>query len=227
MASIDVEQNDALLNLRQAIATNQEPILTTSADPSVAADVQPDLAKATHIHFSTPNGHKTFPLDTCTRFIFPPSDQGIDLRSVYFAWQHRDDPTQSYVSATTQLNNALSSAAGAGGKIRNLGFAERLELKSWLDGSSEESENIKPLEAQKAAAQAAGSAAVASGVAGGIAPVTGAGIAAPAVKGSKSSDPRLAEIYRGERKMGDRNTILRGIKPTVYATKLEDMRFAY
>jgi parafibromin len=92
-----------------------------------------------------------------------------------------------------------------------------MQLKSWLDGSGvgEESEYIRPLEADKATADALGSAAVASGAIGGIPTITGAGVAAAQVKGLRSEDPRLAEIYRGERTMGDRNTILRGIKPTV------------
>ena len=51
---------------------------------------------------------------------------------------------------------------------------------------------------------------VASGAAGGVTTV-------PAVGGrvAKTIDPRLQEIYNGERRMGDRNTVLRGIKPTV------------
>jgi len=136
---------------------------------------------------------------------------------VYFAWLNRDKAVQDYVSSSTKVNSDLAAPGGAGGKIFNLVFAERLQLKSWLDGSgiAEESEYIKPLEADKAAADASGSAAVASGAAGGIPTITGAGIAAPAVKGLKSEDPRLAEIYQKERIMGDRNTILRGIKPTV------------
>lgn len=57
---------------------------------------------------------------------------------------------------------------------------------------------------------AAASAQVAAGIKGGIAPVTSAG-----GRQGKSIDPRLAEIYNGERRMGDRNSVLRGIKPTV------------
>jgi parafibromin len=215
--SSEAEQNDPLLNLQQAIASNQEPLLTSTPDPSVATDAQPDLAKATHIHFNTLEGSKTHPLTKATRFILPSTGKSVDLRSVYFAWLHRDKAVQDYVNASKEVNDGLAAAGGAGGKLVNLGFSDRMQLKSWLDGSGvgEESEYIRPLEADKAATDALGSAAVASGAIGGIPTVTGAGIAAAPVKGLRSEDPRLAEIYRGERTMGDRNTILRGIKPTV------------
>lgn len=82
---------------------------------------------------------------------------------------------------------------------------------TWLEGASEESEYIKPLASDTSSAAA--SAQVASGAKGGIVPVTSG------VKGrqgpTQTIDPRLAEIYNGERRMGDRNSVLRGIKPTV------------
>jgi len=61
---------------------------------------------------------------------------------------------------------------------------------------------------------AAASAQVASGATGGIAPVTSGAVG----RQGKNIDPRLAEIYNGERRMGDRNSVLRGIKPTVCET---------
>jgi len=94
--------------------------------------------------------------------------------------------------------------------VQNLAFVERLDLITWLEGASEESEYIRPLAPE--AVSASKSAQVASGQVGGIAPVTsGAGARIRTV------DPRLQEIYNGERRMGDRNSILRGIKPTVRA----------
>ena len=132
--------------------------------------------------------------------------------------------------------------------MQNLVFVERLDLITWLEGASEESEYIKPLEgaagdaaaaASVAAAAAAASATtasvsatvtrsaedsanVASGAAGGVATVSSAGGAkagaATGVSGSgvgKTVDVRLLEIYNGERKLGDRNSVLRGIKATV------------
>ncbi len=41
------------------------------------------------------------------------------------------------------------------------------------------------------------------------------------VRGGRTVDPRLREIYNLERRMGDRNTVLRGIKPTVSATTIK------
>lgn len=215
--SLEATQNDPLLNLQQAIAANQEPILTSTPDPGVASDTEPDLAKATYIHFNTPEGSKTYPLKQATRFILPANGKEVDLRSVYFAWTNREKTVPDYLNAGKEFNNGLAAPGGAGGRLENLGFSERKQLESWLDGSSagEENDYIKPLEAEQAAAAARGSAAVASGAAGGIPTIKGAGIAAAPVKGLRSQDPRLAEIYRGERPMGDRNTILRGIKPTV------------
>jgi parafibromin len=215
MASADAEHNDPLISLRNAIAINQEPLLTTSPDPSSASDIAPDLSKATHIHFNAADGRHTYPLDTVTRYHSPSSDTLASLRTVFFAWQRKDDSVPGYIAATQQLNDELSRPGAAGGKVQNLVFAERLDLTSWLDGSADDSDNIRPLDAQKAAAQASGSAAVAAGSAGGIAPVTSAGSGALAPRGSKTVDPRLGEIYAGERKMADRNSILRGIKPTV------------
>jgi parafibromin len=215
MASADTELSDPLLSLRSAITSNQEPLLTTSADPSSASDAELDLSKATHIHFNAPSGRQTFPLSATTRFYSPQAKQQVSFRTIYFAWVRREDNVPIYIAATTKLNDELGAAGAAGDRIQSLGFAERLDLVSWLDGSSEDSEHIKPLDAQKASDQAAGSAAVAAGIAGGIAPVTSTGTAG--ARGPGTIDPRLAEIYRGERKIADRNSILRGIKPTVGA----------
>jgi hypothetical protein len=90
--------------------------------------------------------------------------------------------------------------------VQNLAFVERLDLITWLEGASEESEYIKPL-----TSSTAGSAQAAAGIAGGVAPTT----SGAAGRQSKPTDPRLQEIYSGERSMGDRNSVLRGIKPTV------------
>lgn len=97
--------------------------------------------------------------------------------------------------------------------MQNLAFVERLDLITWLEGASEESEYIKPLAEDTSAAASASK--VAAGTKGGIAPVTSA---ASGVRSAKTIDPRLAEIYNGERRMGDRNSVLRGIKPTVRHT---------
>ena len=93
--------------------------------------------------------------------------------------------------------------------MQNLVFVERLDLITWLEGASDESENIKPLEGDSLAA--AKSAQSASGQAGGVSAVA-SGVT---TRGGKPIDPRLQEIYNLERRMGDRNSVLRGIKPTV------------
>lgn len=83
-----------------------------------------------------------------------------------------------------------------------LSFVERLDLISYLDSATEDSEYVKPLAAD--VANAANAAKIASGA---VAGSTAANIGL--------QDSRLTDIYNGERKMGDRNTILRGVKPTV------------
>jgi parafibromin len=205
MAATDGVQHDALLLLRQSIASDSPIIPTTTADATSASSVDPSLATATYLHFSSP-AQISIPLNTPTRFTS--SDQPVDLRSIYFAWLKRESAIPEYNSAAQALDAELSAPGGAGGKVQNLAFVERLDLITWLEGASEESEHIKPLASDTS--NAAALAQVASGAKGGIAPVTsGAG------RSGKTIDPRLAEIYNGERKMGDRNSILRGIKPTV------------
>ncbi|KAL5348356.1 accessory factor associated with RNA polymerase II [Pseudogymnoascus australis] len=206
MASADgtTPQQDALLLLRQSIASDTPalPSLTSSAPTT------PDLplSSAQHLHF--PHASTTLPLTTPTRFTS--SSTPVDLRSIYFAWLKREVAIPDYNAAALALNSALSATDGAGGAVQNLAFVERLDLITWLEGASEESEYIRPLAAD--AASAAASAQVASGKAGGIAPVaSGAG------RGNRTVDPRLQEIYNGERRMGDRNSVLRGVKPTDFS----------
>ena len=103
--------------------------------------------------------------------------------------------------------------------MRNLVFVERIDLITWLESASEESDYIEPLKLPDG--EIAGAAARAADVAGGAAVptagATGIGVTqtAPGGRPVKVIDARLQEIYNGERKMGDRNTVLRGIKPTV------------
>lgn len=95
--------------------------------------------------------------------------------------------------------------------MQNLVFVERLDLITWLEGSSDDSEYIKPLEADSAAAQAAASSTAIQGAAGAAAVTVGGA----AVRIARSRNPVLQAIYNNERRIGDRNSILRGIKPTV------------
>ena len=212
---------DPLIALRRAIASNTLPTPTTSSNVSdAAAHATDDLATATHLLFQD-NPAQTISLTTPTRFVSSSSEAPVDLRGIFFAWQKKDVAIPEYIASATELNESLKTVPG-GGEVHNLVFVERLDLITWLEGASDESEYIKPLEgaaaveadAQAEAARAAVQApALAQGVAPGGAPGAGTGTAAG--RAPKSIDPRLQEIYNGERKMGDRNSVLRGIKPTV------------
>ena len=204
---MDQSEHDALSSLRRCIASNHPPIPSTSADGAVGENHTDSLALATHLHFPGPDAH-TIPLNTPTRFTS--SDSPVDLRSIFFAWQKKDVNIPDYIASAQQLNDELpKTAAQEDSKVQILVFVERLDLITWLEGASDESEYIKPLEGDSAAAK---SAQLAAGAAGGISTVpSGAAGTGP----GKQVDPRLQEIYNLERRMGDRNTILRGTKTTV------------
>ncbi|KAJ4154066.1 hypothetical protein LMH87_010529 [Akanthomyces muscarius] len=191
-------EQDPLLRLRQAIAAGHAITPSASAD---AGSPEVGLAQASHLLIPTADDQAVvvLPMDAATRFIS--SDNPVDLRSIYFAWLNRELAIPEYNAAAAALNGELGAAAN----VQNLGFIERLDLITWLEGASEESEYIKPLADDQAAVAAA-------------APVTkGASAAVQARAGKGTLDPRLASIYDGERRMGDRNTVLRGIKPTDFS----------
>lgn len=221
--------SDPLLSLRRAIAAQALPTPTTSSDVSNAADnLTDDLAKASHLYFAHPLPH-TLPLNTLTRFVSTANnDAQVDLRSIFFAWQKKDVAIPEYIASAQEVNEALKQKKEQEGgneeQVLNLVFVERLDLITWLEGASDDSEYIKPLEGAAAAAEAA----AASAAADVTAPIVAADAAtaavpkaavsrtaAPGAKPTKVIDPQLQEIYNGERKLGDRNTVLRGIKPTV------------
>ena len=198
--------HDPLTSLRRSIASNNPPTPTTSPDAPSSENATDNLGVATHLYFTNPEPH-TFSLDTPTRFIS--SDNPVDLRSIYFAWQQKDVNIPVYIASAQKLSDELGSTDRGGGKVQNLVFAERLDLITWLEGASDESEYIKALESDSSATK---SAQVASGALGGVSTVPSGTAGA---RSGKQIDPRLQEIYNLERKMGDRNSILRGIKPTV------------
>lgn len=231
MSAADPSLQDPLLSLRRAIASGSLPAPTTSSELS-DQDATDDLSKATHLFFSQPTP-QAISLTTPTRFVSATSDS-VDLRSIFFAWQKKDVAIPEYIASAQELNEALKQKEpqepGKEEKVHNLVFVERLDLITWLEGASDESEYIKPLEGAAAAAEAAAAAAgaaqadssagIASGAAGGVSSVpsgapSAAQAGAQAGRAQKPIDPRLQEIYNGERKTGDRNTLLRGIKPTV------------
>ncbi|GMF77916.1 unnamed protein product [Aspergillus oryzae] len=225
----DPSLQDPLLALRRAIAAGSLPTPTTSSDPS-DQNATDNLAKATHLFFRNPSP-QTIPLNAPTRFFSTASDSAVDLRSIFFAWQKKDVAIPDYIASAQELNESLRQKERKEGEqeeqVQNLVFVERLDLITWLEGASDESEYIKPLEGAAAAAasavdQAQASANIASGAAGGVSAVPSGAPGATAPSGgaqqgktAKVVDPRLQEIYNGERKMGDRNSVLRGIKPTV------------
>ncbi|EGX90777.1 Pol II transcription elongation factor subunit Cdc73, putative [Cordyceps militaris CM01] len=196
-----VNEQDPLLRLRQVIAAGQAIVPSASSE---AGSPEVGLAQASHLLLADA-APSALRMDAPTRFIS--SDQPVDLRSIYFAWLNRELAIPEYNAAAATLNAELGAA---GARVQNLGFIERLDLITWLEGASDESEYIKPLvgDAEAAAAAAA-------------APATKAGAAAAAAVQARSGkgtlDPRLASIYDGERRMGDRNTVLRGVKPTDFS----------
>lgn len=200
MAVVATSDHDPLLLLHKSISNKQTFIPVASDDPGAATESP--LAQATYLHF--PSQGVSLAIEAPTRFIS--NDKPVDLRSIYFAWLNRELAIPEYNASATALNEQLV-AAGSSSKVQNLGFIERLDLITWLEGASEESEYIKPLAGDAEAAAA-----------GGAAPASKPGAvsaAAQARSGKGTLDPRLASVYDGERKMGDRNTVLRGIKPTV------------
>jgi parafibromin len=217
----DPSLQDPLLSLRRAIAAGSLPTPTTSSDLSTETATD-DLAKATHLYFQNPLP-QALPLNTPTRFISSSSESPVDLRGIFFAYQKKDVAIPEYITSVQELNEALKqNLRGEGAaeeKAQNLSFVERLDLITWLEGASDESEYIKPLEGAAGAvssvdqAQASASVAGAAGVSTASSAVPAPGAAA--AKAGKVIDPRLQEIYNGERKLGDRNSVLRGIKQTV------------
>ncbi|KAI0813616.1 RNA pol II accessory factor, Cdc73 family-domain-containing protein [Xylaria sp. FL0064] len=195
-------EQDPLLLLRQSIASGSAIVPTASADAS-APEV--GLSQATHLTFTSPS-RISLPIDTPTRFVS--NDTPVDLRSIYFAWLNREVAIPEYNSFASQFNQDLGGKA----QVHKFAYIEKLDLITWLEGASEESEHIKPLAGDKDGSASTAAAALAS-----------KGAAAPAIgstlgrSGKGTLDPRLASIYNSERKMGDRNSVLRGIKPTDFS----------
>ncbi|KAJ9134555.1 CDC73-domain-containing protein [Coniochaeta hoffmannii] len=201
---MEAVDQDPLLLLRQSIASGKPIIPTTSPDDTSSSPApEADLAHATHLQFTDPR-RISIPIDAPTRFIS--NDSPVDLRSIYFAWLNREVAIPEYNASATKLNDELAGAA----TVHKFAFVERLDLITWLEGASEESEYIKPLAGEKD--NSAVAAAASAALKGSTAPTSAQG-----KSGRGTLDPRLAQIYNGERRMGDRNTVLRGIKPTDFS----------
>ena len=196
---------DPLLAFKRSIQAKQPPMTTEAPSDSAPGTPQTDLSLATHLRFSHA-GPQTFDLTTSTRVSI--NDETVDLRSIYFMWLKNDLPSVEYNNACQQLTNELNEDGKVGGRVRRILFGEKAEILAWLDGA-DDCQYVLPLspEAQKEQDEADRAVAAARGATAQQRPTMG-GVAA-------GLDPKLKEIYNGERRMGDRNSILRGIKPTV------------
>ncbi|KAK4176715.1 putative cell division control protein [Triangularia setosa] len=190
---------DPLLLFRQSIRTSSRiiPVSSSESNDEVA------LSQATHLVFSDSGNRVVLPVDVQSRFM---STEGnlIDLRSIYFAWVNRDITIPEYNAAAEKLNEEL----GKGG-VHKFPFVERLNLIAWLEGAGDDTEFIKPL----VGGEKEGGEKVGGGFGEEMKKVEKRGEKA----GKGMVDPRLAQIYEGERRMGDRNSVLRGIKPTDFS----------
>ncbi|KAF2973509.1 hypothetical protein GQX73_g93 [Xylaria multiplex] len=195
-------EQDPLLLLRQSIASGSAIMPTASAEAS-APEV--GLSLATHLTFTSPS-RISLPIDTPTRFVS--NETPVDLRSIYFAWLNREVAIPEYNSFASQLNQDLGGKA----QVHKFAYIEKLDLITWLEGASEESECIKPLAGDKDGSASAAAAVLA--FKGTVVPPIGSTLGR---SGKGTLDPRLASIYNSERKMGDRNSALRGIKPTDFS----------
>ncbi|KAK4548374.1 hypothetical protein LTR36_010245 [Oleoguttula mirabilis] len=216
MATTNSSPPDALTLLRASIAASTLPIPSTEEEPSTQADTDASLATASYLIFNSQSAqhggqHTAIPLTHPTRFISTSAgNKPLDLRSVYFCWLSRGLSVGDYLAGIQALNNELK-AAGKEEAVDILVFGEKLDLNSWLAGDvgEEESEFIRSLHANKQT-RAEASAAAATAEGGEDVEMRDAGLTDAAA--AKAEQERLREIYAAERKMGDRNTALRGVK---------------
>ena len=211
---------DPLSLLRLSISQSSSPSLSHTPNPPLQGASPVTLASASYLIFPS----AAFPLWTKTRF-HKSGGESVDLRSIYFAWLHREDTIPDYITKAQNLGD---------GVVTNLAFLERLELVTWLEGGQEESDFIKPLASAVASASVSADSHTAGGAPGGgvvgAVAIGGQGVqstpgGSAKIGGSSAAltgkvrvtDPRLLEIYSYERVLSNRNTFLRGIKPTVTA----------
>ncbi|PNS16299.1 Cell division control protein 73 [Sphaceloma murrayae] len=211
MAPDSTATSDPLILLREAITNNTHPLPTSTSDPSEASDASP-LESATHLLFNTQKpgeaANTVIALSIPTRFISQRDNAPLDLLSVYFSWTNRDAGLTDYIAAVQALDKARTSNGLSG--VTNVSFTERVDLASWLNGETDESEFIQRPDDAEARKAADGAADVARG-ADDVAMSD-----APAATGRREEE-RIKTIYRMERSLGDRNTVLRGIKPTDFS----------
>lgn len=181
---------DSLASLRAAIGAKSDIKILVDKD----SEITDDITKGKSLLI----GDDTFALDENTRFEV--NDEPITLRTVYNAWLTRDLSIADYISASDERG------------IPNLRFLQRTDLITWLDGSSTESDNIKPLEGEAKPAAAAAAAAAEE------ADEEGASLKRPA------DAALLEEIYHQERRLIDHNKALRGNKNLDFSNVAEESR---
>lgn len=207
---------DPLELLRRAVASSSLPIPTSTADATTNTDAV-SLDAASHLLFnhSDPhhgNQHLAIHVNTPTRFISAATSTALDLLSIYLCWLNKDSNAAEYFAATLALNEQRSK--GQLSNASNLVFGEKLDLVTYLSGESTESEYIKSIDNNADTKQQAQDAAeiVRDGTTGVIS--TQSHIDADSIARDRD---RTREIINAERCLGDRNTVLRGIKPTDFS----------
>lgn len=200
---------DPLYALRDSILAGTRLIPVQSADSSTA-EAETTFSHASYLVLNHDGNRRAVPLDISTRF--ESNNKFVNFRSIYFAWVNRDLPITDYIAKINELNEELQ-ASGKSERVQNLVFAEKLDLITWLEGTSDESEHIRI--PQNEADQQAAISRAATGFTARPADGIDANHTALASRDSSGIDIKLREIINGERRMGDRNTVLRGIKPTV------------
>lgn len=208
-ANMDAADQDPLLLLRQAIDlggpqdTQKPSTVIPTASPDDPSNPEADLTIATHLIITHPR-RVAISMDQITRFNSKETPESeakpVNVRSIYFAYLQRDVTIPVYNESASKLNEELPGAA----TVSKVQYFERLQLVSWLQRADDECEYITPLAGEKDNSTVA--AASSAALKGSAAPIN-----AQARSGRGTLDPRL----HGERRMGDRNTVLRGIKPTV------------
>ncbi|KAI9666992.1 MAG: accessory factor associated with RNA polymerase II [Trizodia sp. TS-e1964] len=219
MALLESLHADPLHQLHRSVGSKTPAIPTFGEDDLDATDVNLSLGKANFLQF---HGEQpmSFDLGIVTRFVSATTGAAVDLRSIYFAWLMKDVTIPEYIAATEKLNLELSSPEGAGGQVQHLSFVERLDLITWLEGASEESQYIqkstlvykgesiqKRKQSQASLDQ----------------------LPAPSIfsarrypRGGADLSDRSEEIYALERPTADRNTLLHGEKPADFSEFIKD-----
>uniref|UniRef100_A0A060SYQ6 ARAD1A18876p n=1 Tax=Blastobotrys adeninivorans TaxID=409370 RepID=A0A060SYQ6_BLAAD len=184
---------DPLVALRSAIAAKLQPVLVRGGQ--VVDDNE--IASAEALRFPPVPGiseeETDVPLSTETRFESKdPETRPLDLRTVYNCWITRDLNVTNYITVSAERG------------IFNLKFLERTDLLTWLEGASEDSENIIT-EGKKQVKSKQGESESKAG-------------------GKKELDPTLRAVYDKERTLVDHNTVLRGAKKISFASVSTECR---